>query len=75
MAVDCIWALVDVRRCRFIASDPPAPPAAPPAPAPPIRLVGDILNALGIELVVEDLGLPPVAASFGPVAPPLREAL
>ena len=65
-----IWPPVEVRRCRFIASDDP------PAALPPIRLVGDIRDPdrlLGIALVVEDRGRVPDAASLGR-EDPLREA-
>ena len=65
-----IWGPAEVRRWRFIASDPPAA-------LPPMRLVGDNRepdNPLGIALVVEDLGRVPEAANFGNEAP-LREAL
>ena len=61
---------MEVRRCRFIARDPPAA-------LPPIRLVGDSrdpVNPLGIALVVEDRGRVPEAANFGSEAP-LRDAL
>ena len=60
----------EVRRCRFIAIDPPAA-------LPPMRLVGDSrepASALGIALVVEDRGRVPEAASLGSAAP-LRDAL
>ena len=65
-----IWGPAEVRRCRFMASEPPAA-------LPPIRLVGDSRepdSPLGIALVVEDRGRVPEAANLGRVAP-LRDAL
>lgn len=66
-----IWGPAEVRRCRFIASDPPVA-------LPPIRLVGDSRepdSPLGIALVVDDRGRVPEAASLGSDAPPFRDPL
>lgn len=60
-----------MRRCRFIATDPPAA-------LPPIRLVGENRDEdalLGNPLVVEERGRFEDAAILGSEVFPLREAL
>ncbi len=68
---DNISAAAEVRRCRFIATEPPAA-------LPPIRLVGDRRepeSPLDIPPVVEDRGRVEDAANFGRDEPPFRELL
>jgi hypothetical protein len=65
-------APVEMRRCRFMESDPPA------AALPPTRLVGENRDEdalLGRPVVVEDRGLVDEAAIFGSAAPPFLDAL
>lgn len=69
-AVGSTWPPVEVRRCRFMATEPAA--------LPPMRLVGEYREEdrpPGIPVVVDDRGRVEEAASFGRELLDLREAL